>query len=194
MQTTQTVIVLAVVLALIALIALAFWIWSQQRRRKELQERFGPEYDAEIRRVGDRGRAEKELETRQERVEKLNIRPLADADRTRFADAWQAAQARFVDDPSGALLEADRLVTEVMRTRGYPMAEFDQRAADISVDHPQVIERFRAAHAIAGEADHGEASTDEMRQGLLHYRALFEELLESPAGQAVPARTTEARR
>jgi hypothetical protein len=194
MQTTQGVIIIAVVAVAVIGIALAAWYWNQRRRSEELQERFGPEYDQALHRSGDRGRAEKELESRQKRVEKLNIRPLSDPDRTRFEEAWNSTQARFVDDPSGALLEADRLVTEVMHTRGYPMGEFEQRAADISVDHPQMVEQFRAAHAIAGKADRGEASTDDMRQGLLHYRALFEDLLKSPAGQTASPRTMEARR
>jgi hypothetical protein len=199
MQTSQAIIVvviLAALIALVAVVALASWILrrrqrgSERQRRNELKERFGPEYEAAVRRAGNRGRAEKELAEREERVAKLNITPLSETDRTRFADEWRSVQAEFVDDPSGALLKADNLVTDVMRARGYPMGEFHQRAADISVDHPNTVEHFDTAHAIARQTDNGEASTDEKRQGLLHYRALFDELLESPEGQAAPAGTT----
>jgi FtsZ-interacting cell division protein ZipA len=191
MSTTQVVIIVAV--AAVAVVALLVaWFWSQRRRSTRLHERFGPEYEQVLGRTGDRSKAEKELQTREERVAKLNIRPLSQGERARFSEAWNSIQAQFVDDPDGATYEADRLVSEVMQTRGYPMAEFEQRAADISVDHPQVVSNYRAAHAIAGRAKNGQANTDDLREGLLHYRALFKELLESTAVER-PVRT-EARR
>ncbi|HET9319342.1 MAG TPA: hypothetical protein VFO27_06195 [Bryobacteraceae bacterium] len=191
----SVVIAIVVVLAVIVVAAVAIWLWSRRRHTARLQERFGPEYGQTVRRTGDRSRAENELQTRQDRVEKLQIRPLSDDERARFTEAWKSAQAQFVDDPRGAILQADHLVSEVMQTRGYPMGDFEQRAADISVDHAQMVNHYRAAHAAAGQAETGEAGTDDLRQGLLHYRALFDELLESPTvARAEPAQRTEARR
>jgi hypothetical protein len=173
----------------------------RRQRSNRLQERFGPEYEQVVRDTGDRGKGEKMLEHRQERVEKLQIRSLSEDERERFAEAWDSAQAEFVDDPGGAIRDADVLVGEAMQARGYPVGQFEQRTADISVDHPQVVNNYRAAHAIAGQAARGDATTDDLRQGLLHYRALFEELLESTSigqtkrtGQAKRIGRMEARR
>jgi FtsZ-interacting cell division protein ZipA len=180
MQTVIIVLVVAVV-ALVALVAVATWFLSRRQRSSRLHERFGPEYEHTVRQVGDRGKAEQELQSRQERVEQLHIRPLSDEERARFAEAWGSAQAQFVDDPGGTIRQADRLVGEAMQARGYPVGQFEQRAADISVDHPDVVSNYRAAHALAARSEHGEVSTDELRQGLLHYCALFDELLEGAA-------------
>lgn len=169
-----------IVLILVALVvgAGAAWFFTQRQKSQRLRERFGPEYQRSVEEHGDPRRAEKELERRQERIAHLEIRPLPPEDRTRFADQWRSIQGLFVDDPKRAIAEADGLVTEVMRARGYPVADFEQRAADISVDHPQVVEHYRAADAIARSSDRGEATTEDLRQAMVHYRVLFEDLLE----------------
>jgi hypothetical protein len=169
-------VVLVVVLALLAVGAVFF---MQQRKRTHLRDTFGPEYERAVRETGDRRSAEKELERREERVRQLEIRPLSAEQRARFTHAWRNVQARFVDAPSESITEADRLVTEVMEARGYPMGDFDQRAADISVDHPRVVENYRAARDISLRNRRGEASTEDLRQAMVHYRSLFEDLLET---------------
>jgi hypothetical protein len=166
-----------VAILLIAVLALGALLW-RQRRSQALQEGFGPEYERTLQERGDRREAEQELRERRERREELDIRPLEPAARDRYAERWQATQRRFVDQPAAAVGEADGLVMEVMRERGYPVADdFERRAADVSVDHPVVVEHYRAAHAISVRATGGEASTEDLRQALRHFRALFEELL-----------------
>jgi hypothetical protein len=162
----------------IALIVAALII-MRQRRSQQLQEGFGPEYERTVEeRGGDRREAEAELRERRERREKFEIRDLDDDARDRYVERWRAAQRRFVDEPAPAVGEADALVMEVMRERGYPVAdEFEQRAADVSVDHPQVVEHYRAAHGISGRATAGDATTEDLRQAMVHFRALFAELL-----------------
>ena len=150
-------------------------------RSERLRERFGPEYDRTVTQLEDRSRAEAELKAREKRVDRLDIRSLTEAERGRFAESWRSVQAQFVDDPARAIAEADRLVGEVMRGRGYPVGEFEERAADISVGHPHVVENYRAAHGIAVRSGRREASTEDLRQAMVHYRALFEELLEARA-------------
>jgi hypothetical protein len=177
-------VIVIVAIVLIALIAGAL-ILARQRRSQQLQQGFGPEYDRTVEESGgDRRGAEAELRERRQRRDQFEIRDLEPAARDRYADRWRDAQRRFVDNPGPAVGEADALVMEVMRDRGYPVAdEFDQRAADVSVDHPQVVEHYRAAHGISGRATAGEASTEDMRQAMVHFRALFVELLgvdESP--------------
>jgi FtsZ-interacting cell division protein ZipA len=171
-------VILILAIILIALVVAAVVV-SRQRRSQQLQEGFGPEYDRTVEeRGGDRREAEAELRERRERREQFEVRDLDPAARDRYADRWRDAQRRFVDEPAPAVGEADALVMEVMRDRGYPVAdEFDQRAADVSVDHPQVVEHYRAAHAISGRATAGEASTEDLRQAMVHFRALFVELL-----------------
>jgi len=171
-------LILAAVL-IVALIAVAAWA-SAQRRRKEslrLQQRFGPEYVRLVNEVG-RSKAEAELAAREKRVETLDIVPLSTADATKFRQAWTAIQARFVDDPQTSVVEADHLVYDLMAKRGYPMGDFERRAADISVDHPSVVSNYRAARAIALRDERSEATTEELRKAVVHYRALFQELLE----------------
>jgi len=173
---TSTAIILAIVV--IVLVGAVAWI-MMQRRTQELRKRFGPEYDRVISERGDARQAESELAARQKRVERLDIHPLELAERERFIEAWRATQSRFVDAPAEAIKDADRLVSEVMRARGYPVGDFEQRAADISVDHPIVLENYRAAREIALANERGEAGTEDLRQAIVHYRALFEDLLET---------------
>lgn len=172
-------LVIVLLIALVAAIGAAVWLYMRSRRTGQLQERFGPEYDRALAEHRDQGKAERELEQRAERVEHLSIRPLTPAEHDRYADRWRSAQARFVDDPPGATDEADELVGEVMAARGYPVGDFEQRAADVSVQHPRVVEHYRAAHQIALQNSRGDADTEELRQALVHYRVLFEDLLET---------------
>jgi FtsZ-interacting cell division protein ZipA len=169
-------VILAIVLIAVIVAAL---LYSRQRRSQQLQEGFGPEYERTVEeRGGDRREAEAELRERRDRRDQFEIRELEPAARDRYADRWRDAQRRFVDEPAPAVGEADALVIEVMRDRGYPVAdEFDQRAADVSVDHPEVVEHYRAAHDISGRATAGEANTEDLRQAMVHFRALFVELL-----------------
>jgi len=172
-------LVLVLAIALIAVIAVAVWLYMQKRRTEALRTSFGPEYDRAVHAHHDKGKAEHALEERKERVEQLHIRPLALEDQERFAELWRSVQAQFVDDPQGATREADRLVGEVMQVRGYPVGDFEQRAADVSVHHPGVVEHYRAAHGIALRHERGEAETEDLRQAMIHYRALFDDLLEA---------------
>ena len=165
-------------LVIVALMG-ACWVFMRWRRSEHLRSRFGPEYDRVIREHGNQRRAESVLATRERRVESLPIRALTHKDRDHFAEAWQADQARFVDDPKGAVTEADRLVTAVMKARGYPVSDFEQRVADISVDHPHVVENYRAAVDIAKRHRRGEATTEDLRQAMVYYRKLFDDLLET---------------
>jgi len=175
MDTSTTII-----LALVVIVVVGGIVWMMmQRRSEELRKRFGPEYDRVITERGDARQAESELAARQKRVERLDLHSLDPAERERFIDAWQSTQSHFVDAPTEAIKDADRLVSEVMRARGYPVGDFEQRAADISVDHPVVVENYRAARAIALANERGEAGTEELRQAIVHYRALFEDLLET---------------
>jgi len=171
----STIIILILVVAVVGAAAILYF--AQKQKTRNLQTKFGPEYDRLVE-IGNRSRAESELERREKRVQKFRIHPLSPDQITQFAEAWRAEQARFVDDPRGAVERADALVTQVMTARGYPMTEFEQRTADVSVAHPHVVEHYRAAHDIAQRAARGEISTEELRGALLHYRALFEDLLE----------------
>lgn len=186
---TQTAWIAAAVVIVLLVIAGLLLIW-RRRRTQHLKERFGPEYDHAIDATGKRSKAEAELAQREKRVQKLDIRPLEPGERQQFVDRWSEAQARFVDDPARAVAFADALVAEVMKTRGYPVTDFDQRAGDISVDHPRVVEHYRAGHDIALRQERGEASTEQLRQAMIHYRALFEELVGAQAsGARQPERT-----
>lgn len=174
----STEVVVVLILAAAALGAVAAWFLLRRRRSSELRRTFGPEYDRTVENAGKRSEAERELEHRRERVRQLEIRPLPPEEAERFARGWQQVQKRFVDAPAGAVDDADRLVTELMQRRGYPMTDFEQRSADLSVDHPLVVENYRAAHALALRARNGGADTEELRQAMVHYRTLFEDLLE----------------
>ena len=159
-------------------IALAAWFFYQRKQSHRLQQRFGPEYKRTIDELGSRARAESELKEREKRVERLHVVPLPPPEAARFSQAWKAVQSRFVDNPKNAVVEADKLVRELMQKRGYPVGDFERRAADISVDHPNVVQNYRAAQAIALQAERGGADTEELRKAVVHYRALFAELLE----------------
>jgi len=176
MLDTQTLILLAAVA--VAFIALVVWFIYQRVQSQKLQQRFGPEYGRTVDRLGSQTKAEAELRARERRVEKFNIVPLAPAEAARFRQAWNVLQSHFVDDPKGAVVQADALVRELMLKRGFPMGDFERRAADISVDHPVVVENYRAAQGIAERAARGEADTEELRNAVVHYRAIFNELLE----------------
>jgi len=179
MNTTTLLIIAGVVLiAIVAFVAMGF---LRKRRTEKLRTKFGDaEYDRALQEGDGRRKAEAGLDKRTDRVVGLNIRPLGTADRTRFVEAWSKVQSRFVDGPGGAVAEADQLLGDVMSTRGYPVTDFEQRAADISVDYPLVLENYRLAHGIANRQAGGKASTEELRQAMIHYRTLFDELVGEP--------------
>jgi hypothetical protein len=177
-------ILLLMAVLLVIAIAVIGWMYMQKRRTERLAGRFGPEYGHAAEELGDRRSAERELEAREKRVEALNIQALSVEQRDQFATEWRSVQARFVDDPPGAIQEADRLVQQVMEARGYPVGDFEQRAADISVDHSAVVEHYRAGHDVAERQTRGDGiGTEDLRQAMVHYRALFEDLLEAQANQ-----------
>jgi hypothetical protein len=180
--------VMYALLIILVLLAAATFLHFRRHQSHVLEKHFGPEYGRTIDTMGSRPKAEAELRARQKRVEQLNIVPLSPADASRFRDSWKALQARFVDNPQGSLAEAHRLVSELMDKRGYPMADFERRAADISVDHPAVVQHYRAAHEITLNDQRGQADTESLRQAIVHYRALFGELLEveQPQKAATP--------
>src|SRR5215207_92694 len=178
---------LVVILVILVLVVAGAALLARRRRSEALRRRFGPEYDHAVGTAGDRARAEAELAAREKRVAKLDIRELPEPERRRFAEAWRDVQARFVDSPAAAVKEADRLVKELMQAKGYPMGDFEQRAADVSVDYPHVVTNYRAARDIAQANERGEATTDHLREAMVHYRGLFEELL---GAQAVPPPAT----
>jgi hypothetical protein len=164
----------------ILVIAVLAWMYVQKRRKTtaNLRQKFGPEYGRALREHGSERKAEAKLVDREKRVEKLNIRDLDPTECERFSRRWESVQSRFVDSPKGAVAEADDLVSSLMRTRGYPVSDFDQRAADISVDHPRVVENYRSAHEIALRAGKATATTEDLRTAMIHYRSLFEELVQ----------------
>jgi len=166
-----------VVVIAVIVIAAAIWFAYDRKRSRDLQRRFGPEYDRAVQAADGRRQAEADLRARQERVGYLDLRPLSPSTRRDFADRWQRVQAHFVDDPRDAFWQADGLVSEAMRQRGYPMDDFDTRADDISVDHPSVVEHYREAHAIAVSDPRDGSDTEDLRRGMVHYRSLFAELL-----------------
>jgi hypothetical protein len=168
--------------AVVVIIALVAWLYVRKRRSTTagLRQKFGTEYDRAVLTHGSGRKAEAKLADREERVEKLKIRDLELGERERFSKQWESVQSRFVDSPKGAVAEADDLVSSVMKARGYPLSDFDQRAADISVDHPRVVENYRSAHAIALRVGKDQATTEDLRTAMIHYRSLFEELVQVP--------------
>jgi hypothetical protein len=178
-------IVIAVVIAIIVVGVVASVLRS--RRTRTLQGRFGREYDRTVDKAGGRREAEQELREREKRHEELELRPLSQDARERYLQQWHSTQGRFVDDPPGAVSEADDLVQLVMRDRGYPVDDFERRAADISVEHPDLVEKYRTANGIARASERGEASTEDLRHSVRHYRALFVELLEVDGDEGVDA-------
>jgi hypothetical protein len=171
---------IALAAGVVVIIAVVFWLYVRKRRgtTADLRQKFGPEYDRAV--LAHGSKAEAKLVDREKRVEMLNIRDLDALEHERYSKQWQAVQSRFVDSPKGAIVEADDLVSSVMKVRGYPVADFDQRAADISVDHPRVVENYRSAHQIAIRAGKEGATTEELRTAMIHYRSLFEELVQVP--------------
>jgi hypothetical protein len=174
----STGLLVAIIIVVVILVVAAF-VLGQQRRSQRLRDRFGPEYQRTVARTGDRRAGEAQLAEREQRRGKFSIVELEPSARSRYADAWRSTQGKFVDDPVAATREADELVTHVMRDRGYPVDDFEQQADDISVDHPRVAENYRAAHAVSRANANGLASTDDLRPAFVHYRSLFEELLDS---------------
>jgi hypothetical protein len=183
LSTTELALIIGLVigLAVILIAGIAAWLFLRKRRTERLRTQFGgSEYDRAVKEDGSRRHAEAGLKERTARVESLNIRPLAPGDQARFVESWRRVEARFVDGPGGAVTEADQLLGDVMSTRGYPVSDFEQRAADISVDHPLVLENYRTAHEIALRQRKGQANTEDLRQAMIHYRTLFEELVGEP--------------
>ena len=178
MDQNRMAIVIGTLVVLIIVIAAVGYVYSRRRRRLQIRERFGPEYDRVLKQEGDPRKAEGVLEFRRKRRESYKIHSLSAHDRSSFAARWREVQARFVDDPRGAVTVADSLITDIMQARGYPIGEFEQRAADLSVDYPRIVENYRAAHEIAMRHSAGKASTEDLRQAMVHYRLLFQELLD----------------
>ena len=180
METWQIAVIVVAVLVAVAIA----WIAVQRQRTDRLTKQYGPEYQRTVDSAGDQREAERDLDARQERVKGFELRALSADESDRFLASWKGSQAHFVDDPAAAISEADGLVQEVMQARGYPMADFEQRAADVSVDHPHVLEEYRAAHNIAERHATAGVETEDLRQAMVHYRALFDDLLET--GSATP--------
>lgn len=178
----RIVIAIVVVVVLIAIAAIVV-VFSRKRRSLQLREHFGPEYDRTLRMRGDAAKAEAELLNREKRVQSFAFLALSPAARTRYLEEWSNIQRRFVDDPAVAVTEADSLVNRVMTDRGYPAADFEQRAADVSVNYPAVVQNYRAARGIVQRHWRGEAGTEELRQSMVHYRSLFDELLDIPRSE-----------
>jgi hypothetical protein len=188
MPTWAWIVIVAAVVVVLVVVAMA--VATRARRTRQLRQGFGPEYDRTVEAAGGKREGEQELDERRKRHEALDLRPLSPAARSRYAEQWEATQVRFVDDPGGAVGEADALVQRVMSERGYPTDTFEQRAADVSVEHPQLVERYRTARGIAKANERGEASTEDLRQSVRHYRALFEELLSSGGADEPLSRDT----
>lgn len=185
MATSTWIVIIVAAVIVVAVIAVA----ARQRRTAALRQRFGPEYDRAVEATDDRRLAEADLRDREKRRAQLDIRPLPENVRVRFAEEWRGVQERFVDQPSEAVVAADGLVYSLMETRGYPMGDFDAQADLVSVDHPDVVENYRFAHGVRDRAQTQQASTEDLREALLRYRSLFDELLQADDGQAeVPAR------
>jgi hypothetical protein len=174
-NTTQLVLVAVVFLIVGGLVGMAL---MRVQRTKRLKERFGPEYERAVNEVGDKRQAENDLEARLDHVKSLDIRPLSAEEIERFTNEWKETQTEFVDEPYAAIQKADHLIREVMKTRGYPVEDFEQRAADISVDYPELVTDYRGLHLIAVKEVEDQVSTEEMRQAMIHGRALFENLIQ----------------
>ena len=173
---------IALAVGVVLVVAMLAWLYVRRRKTTTaaLRQRFGPEYERAVREQGSERRAEAQLADREKRVERFKIRDLDPTERERFSGQWHALQSRFVDDPKGAVTEADALVSSLMQARGYPVCDFDQRAAGISVDHPRVVTNYRSAHEVALRLGKGEASTEDLRTAMIHYRSLFEEFVQVP--------------
>lgn len=176
----QTTTILIIGLVVVALLVIGYFIFRRQSSAR-LKSNFGPEYDRVVDEIGAKSKAEAQLHEREKRVKAFELKPLAPTDRERFTERWRGLQAQFVDDPSKALTDADALLGEVMTARGYPVADFDQQSADLSVDHPTVVQNYREAHAIAVRESAGDVGTEDRRGAMLNYRKLFDELVADPA-------------
>ena len=174
---------IALVVGVVLILAVLTWLYVRKSRSTtaNLQKQFGSEYQRTVRELGSERKAEAKLTDRQERVEKLTLRDLDPMEHARFLKRWESVQSRFVDSPKGAVAEADDLVSSLMGTRGYPLSDFDQRAADVSVVHPRVVENYRSAHEIALRVGKDQATTEDLRTAMIHYRSLFEELVQVPS-------------
>jgi hypothetical protein len=177
-----------VVLVLVVVAGIAAWFYSRQRRSKMLRDRFGPEYDRVVKREGDVRRGEGILEFRQQKRDHLQIRPLPAPARTEFSKRWNAVQAQFVDDPEGSAADADRLVREIMEARGYPVTNFEELDEIISVDYPRVVANYREAHDLATGRTRSQSTTEGLRKAMVHYRSLFDELLQDTSTERKEAR------
>jgi hypothetical protein len=197
-NTTVVIIVAFFASAVLVAIGVAIWLATRQRRTRELRSKFGPEYNRMARAEGDATRAENLLREREKRVRKLEITPLTTEQRNEFADEWERVQAQFVDDPTAAVVHANALVQVVMKARGYPVVDFEQRVADVSVDHPAVAQNYRIAHDIAARNEREDVGMEKLREAMLHYRALFADLLHDgglqPIRQVRPEEREQVRR
>ena len=173
----QTILMVGIIMLVLILIAAGIWAYAKTTRSRRLKAKFGPEYDQTVARLRNRELAETELQERERRVKSFHIVPLSMQDDIQYRERWTATQGYFVDDPKGAVEKADKLVHEVMKKRGYPVTNFEQVAADLSVQYPAVVTHYRAASRIAENSRKGSAKTEELRQALVYYRALFGELL-----------------
>jgi len=185
MSISTIVLIVFFASAILLAIVVGISLYHSSRRTKNLRSKFGPEYRRVARAEGDAARGEQVLQEREKRVKKFDIQPLTEQQRNEFADAWEHAQSEFVDDPTAAVAHADVLVQEVMSTRGYPVADFEQRVADVSVDHPAVAQNYRLAHDIAVKHEHQDVGMEKLREAMLHYRALFADLLHDGGLQPV---------
>jgi len=181
---SNTSMIIVVVLVLVIVGAILGLVFARRRRSKRLHDQYGPEYDRTVQAMGGEKKAQTELEERRKHVEALNIRPLSASERERYLADWTAVQSRFVDEPGQAIGDADRLIMQVMQMRNYPVSDFEQRAADISVNYPALVTNYRAAREIAVKNEQHQADTEELRQAMIHYRSLFEELLGTAAAVA----------
>ena len=187
MDTWVWIVIIVAAVVIVAAALGAFALSTRQKRRDEtLRSEFGPEYDRTMKETGNRKKAEKALLGRKERVEQFHLKAISQADRERFLSEWQGVQAQFVDAPGQAIGDADELVGEAMRARGFPTGDYDQRFEDISVEHPYVVQHYREAHVIAKKNKAGQADTEALRQAMMHYRELFKELLNAPERGRVP--------
>jgi len=173
---------IALAAVVVVIVVVATWMYVRRRRHTtaDLRKKFGPEYDRAVLTHGSERKAEEKLADREKRIDKLSIRDLDPIEHERFSKRWESVQSRFVDSPKGAVAEADDLLSSLMNARGYPVSDFDQRAADISVDHPRVVENYRSAHEIALRVGKDAATTEDLRKAMIHYRSLFEELVQLP--------------
>jgi hypothetical protein len=174
-----TYIIIAVVLVLVILGVILGLVFSRRQRSKRYSAKFGSEYDRTVKSAGNEKKAQTEMDERKKHVDSLNVRPLSDSERERYLAEWKAVQAKFVDQPGQATVEADHLIQEVMKVRAYPVSDFEQRAADISVNYPDLVSNYRAAREIAIKNEQHQANTDELRKAFIYYRSLFDELLKT---------------